>query len=171
MRIVPIGDAARPNLAPDIVLDGLVGDFAPAEAGETKNRGGLRAKAHLRTAVIIALMTDARADVDELRLDDVNRGWPGDTFDLDLAAGEAPIGSKLWLLRRSTVIEGVTDRLAERYAEDALQPLIHQGAAAAVSASATTHPGRNRLDLNVELTDRAGASLVAVRFQLLWDAI
>jgi phage gp46-like protein len=171
MRIVPIGDPVRPNLSPDILFDGVFGDFAPAEPGEARNRGGLRAKQQLQTAVVIALMTDARAEPEELRDGDTNRGWPGDTFDLDAAAGEARIGSKLWLLRRSTVIAGVTDRLAETYALEALQPLIDQGAAAKATAEAVADPARNRLDLDVELTDRAGTVLVARRFRLLWDAV
>lgn len=171
MRIVPIAAPAEPSLSPDIVWDGLMGDFALAEAGEAGNRGGLCARAQLVTAVTICLMSDVRAEPEELRDGDVNRGWPGDSFDLDEEAGERPLGSKLWLLRRRTVDEIEVPRLAELYAAEALQTLIDQGAAAAVTAKAVGRPAQNRLDLSVTLTDRAGQTIVAPNYQLLWDEL
>lgn len=171
MRIIPLAEPAEPALSPDLVWDGVMGDLALADPDEAGNRGGLRARAHLETAVLIALMTDARADPDELRDGDVNRGWAGDTFDLDADAGEAPIGSKLWLLMRSTVDDFETPRRAEAFALEALQPLIDQGAVAAVTATAEADPARNRLTLAVTLTDRAGTTLVAKKFRLLWSEL
>lgn len=168
MRIIPISDGAEPSLAPDIIWDGLMGDFALADEGEPGNRLGLRAKATLETAVLICLQTDARADPAELRTGDVNRGWHGDTYDIDAAAGERVIGSKLWLLRRRALDSVDVPRLAESYALEALQTLIDQGAAAAASAAATAYPARNRLDLEITLTDRAGAVIVAPKFAILW---
>lgn len=171
MRIIPLPAIGQPSLSPDLVWDGIMADLAPAEVDEVDNRGGLRAKAMLETAVLICLMTDARADVDELRDGDVNRGWAGDTFEVDVEAGEAPIGSKLWLLRRRTVDADHTPRLAEAYAVEACNVLVRQGAAAKVMAVATADPARNRLDLSVTLTDRDGAVIVAPNFSVLWDAI
>lgn len=171
MRIIPLTDPVEPMLCPDLVWDGVMGDLALAEPDEAGNRGGLRARAQLETAVLIALMTDARADPAELREGDVNRGWAGDTFDLDAGAGERPIGSKLWLLMRSTVDDVETPRRAEAYAIEALQPLIDQGAAAAVTAAAEADPARNRLTLAVTVTDRSGAHAVAMRFRLLWSEL
>ncbi len=171
MRILPLTSEREPSLAPDLVWDGIMGDLALAEPGEVANRGGLRARAALETAVLICLMSDARADPEELRDGDINRGWPGDTFDVDTAVGEAPIGSKLWLLQRSTVDAVDTPRRAEAYALAALQPLLDQGAAAAVIAKAEADPARNRLSLDVTLTDRAGSVLVSRRFSLLWQGL
>lgn len=171
MRIIPISDGAEESLAPDLVYDGVLGDLAPAGDGEAGNRGGLRARAAIETAVLICLLTDARVSEDELRTGDENRGWPGDSFDLDEAAGEAPIGSKLWLLRRRTVDAIETPRLAETWALEALQVLIDQGAAAAATAVATADPARNRLTLAVTVTDRAGVSLVDRKFQILWESL
>lgn len=169
MRIIPLDERDEPMLAPDLVWNGVMGDLALAEAEETGNRGGLRSKAHLETAVLICLMSDARSDASELRDGDVNRGWAGDTFDLDAAAGETAIGSKLWLLMRSTVDAVDTPRRAEAYAIEALQPLIDQGAVAAISALAEAEPQRNRLTLAVMLTDKVGTQLVAKKFRLLWS--
>jgi phage gp46-like protein len=167
MRIIPLGPAREPSLSPDLVWDGMLADLALAEPGEVDNRGGLRAREMLKTAVIIALLSDARAFPEELRSGDINRGWPGDTF--DLAEGEAPIGSKLWLLARRTVDTVEVPRLAEVYAVEALQPLIDQGAAAKATAAATGDPARNRLTLDVTLTDRDGLIVVAEKFRVLWD--
>lgn len=171
MRIVPLSIEREPSLVPDLVWDGIMGDLALADPGEVGNRGGLRARAQLETAVLICLMSDARADADELRDGDVNRGWPGDSFDVDAGAGEAPIGSKLWLLMRRTVDDEAVPRLAEAYARDALQPLIRQGAAAAITVQATANPAGNRLDLAVTLTDRAGGVIVAPNFSILWSQL
>lgn len=169
MRIIPIKEHADPSLAPDLVWDGIMSDLALAEIGEIGNRNGLRARAHLETAVLICLMTDARASQDELRTDDINRGWPGDSFDIDTAAGEAPIGSKLWLLLRRTVDEVHVPKLAEDYAREALQPLIDQGAVAAITVAATGYPSEHRLELAITLTDRAGAVLIAPNYSILWE--
>lgn len=167
MRIVPIPDPA--SLAPDLVMGGVMADFALAGADEPHNRGGLRARAALVTAVIICLLTDARADASELPAGDDRRGWPGDSF--DFADGEAPIGSKLWLLRRRAIDAAETPRLAEDYAVAALQPLIDQGAAALATAHAVADPARNRLDLSITLTDVAGGVVVAQQFRVLWDEL
>lgn len=169
MRIIPINDGAEPTLSPDLLWDGTVGDLGLAEPGEPQNRGGLRARSALETATLICLMTDARVEPTELRTDDINRGWLGDTFDLDTAAGEVPIGSKLWLLTRHTVDDAHVPRMAETYALEALQPLVDQGAVALVTATAEADPARNRLKLDIELTDRNGDVAVANSFQILWD--
>lgn len=165
MRIVPLASPAEVNLSPDLVWDGIMGDLALS--GGDEPRGGLRAKAALETAVLICLMTDARAEATELRDGDVNRGWPGDSFDLQ--DGEAAIGSKLWLLRRSTVDAVETPQRAEDYAREALQPLIDQGAVAAVTVAAEAEPARNRLTLAVTLTNRDGDVVAATRYAVLWD--
>lgn len=169
MRIIPITEQAEPSLAPDLVWNGILGDLALAEASEPSNRGGLRSRAQLETAVLICLMTDARASRDELRTGDINRGWPGDSFDLDASAGEAPIGSKLWLLLRRTVDDIVVPKLAEDYAREALQPLIDQGAVAHITVSAKGVPAENRLELNVVLTDRYGTVIIAPNYSILWE--
>lgn len=171
IRIVPLGPDAEPLLTPDVIWDGVMGDFAPAGNDEPGNRGGLRAKAQLPTAVLLCLMTDVRADPSELRDGDVNRGWPGDAFDLDTSAGETELGSKLWLLRRRAVDEVETPRLAEDYARLALQTLIDQEAVASIDVAATAVAAERRVDLDVTLYDRAGQIVRADKFAILWEQI
>lgn len=169
IRIIPLSADGEPMLSPDIVFDGIMGDFALAADGEAQNRAGLSARKPLETAVIIALMTDCRADPYELRDGDENKGWHGDGYDVDAASGERDLGSKLWLLRRSAITDPADiERRATDYARAALQTLIDQGAAAAIDISAKADPLRHRLDLSVILTDKAGAVAVDRRFAVLW---
>ncbi|WP_414832189.1 phage GP46 family protein [Afifella sp. YEN Y35] len=171
IRIVPLTEEPEALLSPDIVWDGEMGDFAAAGPDETKNRGGLRARAQLATAILMLLQTDRRADPSELRDGDDNRGWAGDGFDLDADNSERPLGSKLWLLRRRSVDEVETPRLAEDYAREALDVLIEQRAVARIDVQATARPADRRLDLNVALYGRDGTQLYAARYGVLWDQV
>lgn len=166
MRIVPIASPEEPSLTPDVLWDGAMGDYAPAEAGEAGNRGGLAARRQLATAVLLCLMTDCAADPAELRDDDVQRGWAGDPLAED---GETDIGSKLWLLRRRAIDAVETPRFAVDAARAALQTLIDQRAVAAFEITAEARPEWRMLVLSVTGTDREGATVVAQRFQVLWD--
>lgn len=168
MRIIPIASPAEPLLDPDLVWDGRVGDLATTSIDDAFNPGGLRAEQALATAVLICLMTDRRADATELRDGDVNRGWPGDGF--DLAPGEAPLGSKLWLLRRRPLEEGI-ETLAEDYAREALQGLIDQGAVARFEVTASAERIRGRLEIAVAGYGRAGTQIYDQRFAVLWEQL
>ncbi|HHY49381.1 MAG TPA: hypothetical protein GYA10_06500 [Alphaproteobacteria bacterium] len=151
---------------PDLVLgaDG-VGDLVVNRADDPDAPGDLQCLFGLRTQVIICLLTDARAEPSELRDGDENRGWIGDSFDLEGA--ERPIGSKLWLLRRSALVEGIEVR-AELHARQALQTLIDQGACVRVDVTATADRARNVLALDVSLYGRDGARAFHEKFELLW---
>ena len=169
MRIVPIAAAPEPMLAPDIVWDGVMGDYAIAGTDEVGNAGGLRAKAGLATAVTVALMTDVAADPSELRDGDAQRGWPGDSISID---GDArPLGSRLWLLRRRAIDAVETPRLAEDYARAALQGLIDDGAVAAFEIAATAEPAERRVTLTVVGTDRDGERVVDAQYAVLWEEV
>lgn len=172
IRIIPIAlDGDDTLLTPDIVWDGMVGEFAVAGADEGDNAGGLRAKAALATAVLMQLMTDRAADPSELRDGDEQRGWPGDG--ISLADGEEPdvIGSKLWLLRRRSLFETETPLLAKRWTEESLQPLVDERVAAAFTVEVTSKPAENRLDLQVTVTNRDGTDAVKQTFAILWEQI
>lgn len=87
--------------------------------------GDLTSDNGLKSAAIVSLLTDARADAgDELPGDDDGvRGWWGDEF------AEIPgdtIGSKLWLLERSKLGEGLASTV-ETYCREALQWSIDDG--------------------------------------------
>ncbi|WP_292537046.1 phage GP46 family protein [Mesorhizobium sp.] len=169
IRIVPLTGDGEPLLSPDTLWDGTSGDWALA--GDDKvNAGGLRAKAALATAVLLCLMTDARVEPDELPAEEQNRGWPGDSFDLRTDLGETAIGSKLWLLRRSTASDATALR-AEDYARAALQTLVDQGAVSFVEVTGTALPAERRIDLKILLKDRDGAVVFDRRFGVLWEQL
>lgn len=170
IRIVPLASPAEPSLAPDTIWDGIVGDWSIAGGDEDGNRAGLRARAQIATAVLLCLMTDARVEIDELPPESGNRGWAGDSFDLRADLGEAAIGSKLWLLRRS-VANARTAQQAEDYARAALQPLIGQGAIATADVTATAMEAARRIDLRIVVADRVGTVLLDRKYQILWDQI
>lgn len=163
MRVVPIGQNAEPILTPDLIWDGSIGDLVIDQ-----DRNDLRAARAIETAVLICLQTDRRVDPSELPSGETNRGWPGDAFDLQ--PGEGPLGSKLWLLRRRAVSDDL-EMLASDYAREAMQTLIDQGVAARVDVSATADPSRNRLDLDIALYGRDGATVFQQRFSVLWDQL
>ena len=118
----------------------------------------------LQTAVIISLFSDRVAQPDDAIPDSTGnpRGWWGD-------AGETvPIGSRLWLLDRSKLTQA-TANAAIGYAKEALQWLIDDGVASAVSVSAEiTRP--NMLGLLVEIT-RPDGTTAAMNFAWVWSGV
>ncbi|EFL88272.1 phage GP46 family protein [Ahrensia sp. R2A130] len=161
--------------APDLILEGafgepVVGDFSIAGSDETNNRGGLRSKQQIATAVHILLQTDIAAPRDELRPGEENRGWPGDAYTVGLTDTDGPIGSKLWLLRRRTVDLVETPRLAEDYAREALHTLIDQRVVNRFDIDAEGQPARNRLNLSITGYDTAGRVVFdQQRYAVLWQ--
>ena len=168
LKIVPLDEGGEDYRAPDLVWDGHAGDFAVNTLDHPTAPGDLRAEQGLATQVFICLMTDRRVEDHELSDGEANRGWVGDTF--DNGPHETPIGSKLWLLRRSGLFEGIETQ-AETYAREALQTLIDQGAAVRVEASAIADRATNRLDLTVTLTGRDGGQAYQQTFEILWRQI
>lgn len=168
MKIIPLSPAAEPLLDPDLVWDGRIGDMATTPIDDAVNPGGLRASQALATAILICLMTDARADQTELRDGDVNRGWPGDSFERD--ADEPPLGSKLWLLRRRALTADV-EILAEDYTREALQTLIDQGAVTRFDVSAVADRSTSRLVLSIAGYGRDGAQVHHQRYAVLWEQL
>jgi phage gp46-like protein len=169
LRIIPSGSDEEPYRIPDLELDDYgVGDLVLNALSHDTQPGDFRAEQGLRSQVIICLGTDRRVDPSELRSGDENRGWVGDSF--DMAQGETPLGSKLWLLRRSALYPGI-ETLAETYAREALQPLLAQKAVVRVDVTATASNEQNRLDLDVKLYGRDGATVFAEKFGLLWRQI
>lgn len=119
----------------------------------------------LRTAIVISLFTDARADDgDALPTTDTDRrGWWADTFAED---GDR-IGSRLWLLSRAKQTDETLE-LARGYARTALDWLIADGIASAVDVATSWHAmGVMRLDVVLTpATDGAAAE----RYALFWTA-
>ena len=163
MRVIPLPLETEPLLSPDLVWDGTMADIAIDRA-----RGDLACNAALATAVIICLQTDRRVDPSELPAGEPNRGWPGDAFDMQ--PGEGPLGSRLWLLRRRALTEGI-ELEAEDYAREALQSLIDQGACVRVDVAVTRRPELARLEIDIALYGRDGAVIHQQRYAVLWEQI
>jgi phage gp46-like protein len=168
LKIIPSDETEEPYRSPDIGWNGLFGDLIVNPLTHPDAPGDLRAEQGLATQVLIHLMTDRRVEASELRDGDENKGWIGDSF--DLAEHETPLGSRLWLLRRSSLFEGVEIR-AQDYAREALQPLIDQEAVARIDVTATADRPQKRLNLAVDLYGREGEKVYSNRFELLWGQI
>jgi len=116
----------------------------------------------LQTAVVISLFTDARAreDTPYVKADEDWRGWWADTA----LSNRRPIGSLLWTLARAP-LTAQTMALAESYAEDALQWMIEDGVATAVSAT-TSRLRRDALALRTTVTRPQN---IAPRWSHVWE--
>ena len=139
-------------LLPPAPLD-VAGPDCGMEAGD------LVAEGSLRTAVILSLFLDRRADDDDILPNgsDDRRGWWADTVapmtDYGIGGGSASgdhIGSRLWLLSREKQLAGVLER-ARHYAEEALTWLVEDGVATAIQVTAT-NPRQGWLVLEVTVT-------------------
>jgi phage gp46-like protein len=104
------------------------GDFAVVN-------GDLAAEHDIKTAVLVSLFTDRRAEDDDPLPDATasKRGWWGDA--LGAVGPGARIGSRLWLLSREKQLAEVVARASE-YAIESLTWLVDSGAASAVDAKA-----------------------------------
>lgn len=168
LRIIPLDEADEIYRSPDLGWDGLIGELLLNDLDHVSAPGDLRAEQGLATQVLILLMTDRRVEESELRDDEQNRGWLGDSFDrLD---GEDILGSRLWLLRRRSIYDGI-EVDAQDYAREALQPLVTQGAVARIDVTAIANRAENRLDLDIALYGRDGESVFNQKFGLLWRQI
>ncbi|MGU3665799.1 phage GP46 family protein [Methylobacterium sp. A49B] len=169
LTLTPLADAGVSLLPWDIVWNGTVGDFAISAGGDDGPAGGFVSANPLRTAVLLLLFSDCRAEDQDLRFEHRGdrRGWPGDGFDIDTAAGEAPLGSLLWLFRRS-VLRDATGAQIEAEVQRALKPLIRQGAVVKVSATATVDKANGRVALAIGLYARDGSQVYADKFDILW---
>lgn len=150
------------NLADALVDWKLAGPNAPG------NAYGLAADHALNTAILLSLFTWRRAEAyDQLPSGTDPQGWWGDLVDIDDASSEAPLGSRLWLLRRST-LNAETARLAESYAYEALQPLVAQGAVAEFVCTATADPVKGFLVLEVSAYSQSGQQIYNQKFERIW---
>jgi phage gp46-like protein len=115
--------------------------------------GGDTVDVGLRTAVIISLFSDRRAEADDVLPDGGTdrRGWWGD---LEPAVENDLIGSRLWLLSREKQLSSVLLR-AETYARQALAWLVEDGVCRAVTVTGY-NPADGVLALKIELQDATG---------------
>lgn len=138
--------------------------------------GQLDTSDELATAVTIALMTDALAGPDDALPDSRDtdrRGWWGDVDAAEIWDGW-PIGSKLWLLSRTTITgsaarKGATTVQVEDNLHEALQPFVDRKIASRIDVSAV-RAGIERIEARVVLY-RGDEILLDLRFADLWRGI
>jgi phage gp46-like protein len=122
------------------------------EETDLTNVGGFQATDPIGTAIILQLSHHARCpdDVDPPDGSLDRRGWAGDTFDIDLDAGEGPLGWQGW--REYTRVTADPSRLKaiELYAQMALRHMLQQGWV-------------NRFDIKASLSDDRSILTVRVR--------
>lgn len=146
-------------------------DWRLFDSDEEQNQGGLRSKAALHTAIVLALFTDKRIDPEHplryLVAHDDPRGWWGDGSDVRSDLHETALGSLLWVFERSVLTESIR-QWAEQIALEALAPLTAQGAAVRIEAQASANFEFNRLNLAVQVYGRDGARIYDQLFEDIW---
>ncbi|WP_158810238.1 phage GP46 family protein [Beijerinckia sp. L45] len=169
LTITPLADAGVEVLPPDIVWNGYVGDFAVSTVSADGGVGGLVARNPLQTAVALLLFTDVQVDASDLRFDlqGDRRGWVGDGFDVDTANGEAPLGSRLWLYRRSVLVAKTFSDI-EVEIRAALQPLITQGAAVQINVSGEVLNAQGQVRCSIDIYGRNKTKAYSAKFDPLW---
>ena len=169
LTVTPLGDAGVDVLPPDIVWNGFVGDFAISTNLADGGVGGFVSRNPIKTAVLLLLFTDARVDPTNLRFEHKGdpRGWAGDGFDVDTASGEAPLGSRLWLYRRSILIAKTFAEIRDEI-DRALQPLIKQGAAVRIDVTGELLSSQNTVRAAIDIYGRDKDKVYSARFDPLW---
>ena len=130
----------------------------------------------LATAVILALGTDRLAERTDLLPDPDSSdraGWWAD-MDAEEIWGAWPIGSRLWLLKRSKIEDpgsqrGATVTRVENYIHEAIQPFIDRRIASKMEVHAA-RVGRDRIDAVLRLF-RGPSLAIELRYQILWDEL
>lgn len=138
------------------------------------NDGTLDDTQALATAVVVALGTNALADASEdlPDPDSTNReGWWGD-FDADVIWNAWPIGSKLWLLRRSAIEaaasrQGSTVARILAYINLAVQPFVDRKIASRFIAYAA-RVDKQRIDSRIVIY-RGPSPAIELLYSILWD--
>lgn len=170
------GEQEQPTLFWDSVWEPWRGqaDWAIAGPTEKQNRGGLQARAALHTAVVLQLFTDKRISKDHplfyLVEDGDQRGWFGDGVDVRSDLYEEHMGSLLWIFERAHLNEEIR-RWVEIVAQEALMPLINQGAAVRVEAQAEAQFAINRVNLAVQMYGRDGSKIYDYKFEDIWAQV
>lgn len=133
-------------------------ELTDAGADLALHEGDLLLEDGLRTAVVVSLFSDARAEAkDPLPPEETSRhGWWPDE------AGDR-FGSLLWLLRREKVTTSTVER-ARQYARAALQWMVEEGIAERIEVEASV---RDTFTIGLTIRLHRGR---ARRWADLWDA-
>lgn len=134
--------------------------------------GDLAADDTLESAVIISLATDRQAMPGDPIPDGDPRAWWGNMpFDQpNPPPANSRIGSRLWLLRRTTA-SAETLRLAKLYCEEALSWMIQDGVAARIDVTTAWRQGGNGLmDIRVTIYRQSGLTAAPSQFDFIWNS-
>lgn len=169
ITVTPLASAGVDVLPPDIVWNGFVGDFAVSQTAADGGVGGLVARNPIATAHLLLLFTDAQIPARDLKLGLAGdrRGWVGDGFDIDVAGGEAPLGSRLWLYRRAVLVAKTFGEI-EREIRRALKPLITQGVVARIDVTGEVLNAQGQVRCAISSYARSGAQVYSAKFDPLW---
>ena len=139
--------------------------YASAEQLADLQRDGanLETDAGLETIVTISMLSDGRANKDEVNTKEQDpRGWWGESF----LGQPGRFGSRLWLLRRNK-LTGDNLALACEYAKESIQWLINARVAKSVEVTSSLMPGRKDVALiRVQIERQRGN---APRFDRVWE--
>ncbi len=168
--VTPLSDAGVEVLPPDIVWNGYTGDFVVSTSSADGGVGGFVARNPIETAHLLLLFSDVQVAADDPRLvgrGADRRGWVGDGFDVVTAAGEAPLGSRLWLYRRAVLVAKTFSEI-EFEIRSALQPLITQGAVAQIDVSGEVLNAQGQVRCAIDSFARSGSKVYSAKFDPLW---
>jgi phage gp46-like protein len=126
--------------------------------------------------VTVALGTNALASDSDILPDpdsSDHMGWWGD-LDAQLIWDGWPIGSKLWLLRRSKITppgasQGYTLAVIENYIRVAIQPFVDRKICSSYEVWCT-RVNPQRIDALIRIY-RGPAREIELRYEILWDAM
>jgi len=169
-----------PSLTPTPDIRLVQNNFYPAYSvtldWQLLGDGSLDDTQALQTAVAVALGTDALADVDDVLPDPDSTdrlGWWGD---MDAAAiwNGWPIGTKLWLLRRSAILGpgsklGATQAWANDYICAALQPFVDRKICSSFRLL-SLRVDKQRIDVLIHIY-RGPKTALQLQYQVLWQGI
>lgn len=130
----------------------------------------------LATAICVALGTNAIASENDILPDPDSTdrcGWWGD-LDAELIWNGWPIGSKLWLLRRSKINsassrDGSTLVVIENYIRDAIQPFVDRRICTSYSI-VVSRVDKQRIDALLTIY-RGPLPAIELRYAVLWDSL
>ncbi|MDX1604439.1 MAG: phage GP46 family protein [Salinimicrobium sediminis] len=113
----------------------------------------------LRTAVLISLLTDRIADLTDVLPDNTGdrRGWWADPT----------LGSKLWLLFRSSLTPDMPSRV-EQASNEALQWMIDEGVASSVESEALIS-SQNTITWTIKIVKPGGKNDENFKFFFNWE--
>lgn len=94
-------------------------------------------------------------------------GWIGDSFDTE---NFFPLGSNLWLLRRSAFTDRNIDKM-QRYVEAALEPLKEQTVISAYEVILTPFKNIGVVAIEISLYSKYSKEKYNIKFELVWSQL